>query len=217
MPLVATATEASVDELTRAALALDAKPKNGAALFQQHCASCHGPSAHGNASREIPALAGQRYAYLVRQLADFSEEDRDSSSMHKALADPRVREPQAWADIASFLNNAPLTTHTQTGNGNDLSLGEAIFHEQCASCHRDDARGDDDGFVPSLRNQHYAYLLGQLGKFIDGHRRNADPDLARFFGSFDVDERKAVADYLSRLRGPILDSKRMRSNGVVTD
>jgi cytochrome c553 len=210
-------TEASVDELTRAALDLDAQPKNGAAVFRQNCSRCHGQAAQGNPARGIPALAGQRFAYLVRQLADFAERDRDSVSMHKTLSEPKLNNPQTWADVAAFLNNAPATSGAQNGDGANVSLGEAIFHEQCASCHRDDARGDDDGFVPSLRNQHYSYLLKQLEQFINGHRRNVDPDLERFFASFDVDEKRAVSDYLSRLHGPTQDRKHMRSNGVVTD
>src|SRR5262245_60345178 len=192
---IAHGTEASVDELTRTALGLDAKPKNGAALFRQNCSRCHGQAAQGNPARGVPALAGQRFAYLVRQLADFAERDRDSVAMHKALSEPRFRDPQTWADVAAFLNNVPAASITQNG-GADVSLGEAIFREQCASCHRDDARGDDDGFVPALRNQHYSYLLKQLDQFINGHRRNVDPDLERFFASFDAEEKRAVSDYL---------------------
>ena len=210
-------TEASVDDLTRTALDLDAKPKNGAALFRQNCSRCHGQAAQGNPARGIPALAGQRFAYLVRQLADFTERDRDSAAMHKALAEPRFRNPQTWADIAAFLNSLSPASTAQFGDGTNVSLGEAIFREQCSSCHREDARGDDDGFVPSLRHQHYSYLLKQLEQFIDGHRRNVDPDLEQFFASFDLDEKKAVSDYLSRMRGSTQDRKHMRSNGVVTD
>ncbi|MET0660467.1 MAG: hypothetical protein ABW110_20170 [Steroidobacteraceae bacterium] len=59
------------------------------------------------------------------------------------------------------------------------------------SCHGDDARGDEDGFVPSLRNQHYTYLLGEIKELGGGHRSNVDPDLIRFLNSLDQEERMA--------------------------
>jgi len=36
------------------------------------------------------------------------------------------------------------------GDGSLLEFGEAVFREQCASCHEEDARGDDDGFEEVL-------------------------------------------------------------------
>ena len=94
-----------------------------------------------------------------------------------------------------------------------MELGEAIFHEQCASCHEEDARGDDDGFIPSLRDQHYSYLVRQMRSLAASHRLNVDADLVRFLDSFETDERTSVADYLSRLRGPVRDRAKLRDDG----
>ncbi len=47
----------------------------GAEAAERHdCASCHGPAFLG--ADEIPRLAGQNRAYLVRQLRDFAREGR---------------------------------------------------------------------------------------------------------------------------------------------
>jgi cytochrome c553 len=73
-------------------------------------------------------------------------------------------------------------------------LGRGIFHEQCASCHRIDARGDGDGFVPSLRNQHYRYSVSQMHKLGEGRRHNVYEDLVRFLRSFDEQDMNATAD-----------------------
>lgn len=212
----ATASEESVDRVTQSALRLDANRERGAAEFGQICARCHGAQGQGDAGQAIPALAGQRFAYLVRQLADFSGDERESTTMHRIVSKQEVRDPQTWVDIAAFLNGATLTT-TKTGDGSHTALGRGIFHEQCASCHRPDARGDDSGFVPSLRNQHYSYLVNQLHKLAGGSRHNVDENLVRFLRSFDDSDIDAVADYLSRLRGPGADRKKMRNNGVVVD
>jgi cytochrome c553 len=120
-------------------------------------------------------------------------------------------------DIASFLNRLPRSGRAQSGEGARLALGRAIFREQCASCHAGDAHGDNDGFVPSLRNQHYTYLLDQMHKLGQGSRHNVDENLARFLGNFDDEDMRAIADYLSRLRGPGAVHPVMRLDGVVID
>ena len=68
----ALASQESVDDLTKMALLLDAHPGHGKALFHQYCIGCHGTGARGDASRIVPALAGQRFSYLIRQLVNFS-------------------------------------------------------------------------------------------------------------------------------------------------
>jgi cytochrome c553 len=75
----ARASEEAVDRATQTALSLDAHPDRGAAQFHQYCARCHGAQAQGDPIHAIPALAGQRFAYLVRQLANFSGFERDST------------------------------------------------------------------------------------------------------------------------------------------
>ena len=42
----------------------------GARLFAGKCQSCHGARAEGDAARGVPRLAGQHYAYLMRQMYD---------------------------------------------------------------------------------------------------------------------------------------------------
>jgi cytochrome c553 len=211
----ATVREESVDAKTKAALALDVHRDRGRALFREHCARCHGTEAGGDGAHAIPALAEQRFDYLVRQLANFAGQERDSVTMHGALAG--LRDPQVWADVAGFLNRLPMSQPVTTGTGLKVSLGGAIFHEQCASCHRADAQGDVEGFVPSLRHQHYPYLVAQLHRIGRGDRHNVDENLARFLRSFDDVEIDALADYLSRLEGRGERTPRMRADGTVLD
>jgi cytochrome c553 len=206
-----------VDRQTKAALAMDAHPERGGKVFGQYCVKCHGPRARGDAKQGIPALAGQRYAYLVRQLANFANAERDSSTMHAVVLQAELQSPQAWTDIAAYLNGTPSRLPLSTGPGKDVALGRGVFHEQCASCHGLDASGDADGFAPSLRHQHYAYLNAQMHKLAEGYRHNLDEDLMRFLRSFDDRDMRATADYLSRLTGAGKDRKKMRDDGVVVD
>ena len=214
---VASAALERVDELTSIALELDANAQRGAALYGEQCAHCHGPEAHGAAQHDIPALASQRRAYIIRQLAQFIERDRIATQMHKVVSRDAVREPQSWADLALYLNNLPPPTGADTGDGKYLSLGKASYEQFCSSCHEADGRGDDDGFVPSLRNQHYRYLIKEMRNLAAGHRFDVDEDLVRFLRNLKADEMEGLADYLSRMQGPVRDRARMNKDGTVSD
>lgn len=207
----------TVDALIKTTQELDANPKRGATIFANQCASCHGVSALGKADQGVPALAGQRQAYLWKQLADFSELERDGVAMHRTLAKAPLREPQSWVDVAAYLNSLTPATKVQHGDGRHLQSGEAIYRDQCAFCHDQDARGDEDGFAPAVRNQHYGYLLKQLRGFVDGHRRNVELDLVRYMSSLDADELAGVADYLSRYEGAVRDRTKLSNSGVAGD
>jgi len=45
----------------------------GAEVYRRSCASCHGKTGDGSAREQIPRLAGQNYAYMVRQIHDGVE------------------------------------------------------------------------------------------------------------------------------------------------
>jgi cytochrome c553 len=216
-PALAQAASETVDELIHNALQLDVNPARGGEIFRKHCAGCHGPKALGDPARDIPSLAGQRQAYIVKQLADFSQRERDSRDMHRVVSQADVADPQVWADVSAYVNALPPIPSPQRGDGRYVQLGEGIFREQCAACHEEDARGDDDGFVPSLRNQHYAYLLNEMRTMGRWHTRNVDEELSRFLDSLDEDELTGLADYLSRQHGPTKDRLRMRDDGAVVD
>ena len=132
-----------VDELVKTALDIDPNLKRGASLYAAQCKQCHGVSAFGDANKLIPALAGQRRAYIIKQLADFTELERDATQMHVIVTRKGVSETQDWADLAAYLNGLKPTPTPQSGNGKYVSLGEASYRQWCASCHEDDGRGDE--------------------------------------------------------------------------
>jgi cytochrome c553 len=134
-PSIASAAAEGADELTSIALELDANAQRGAVLYSKECAGCHGREAGGAGQHDIPALASQRRAYIIRQLAQFIERDRIATQMHLAA----------------------------------------------------------------------------------GHRFDVDEDLARFLRSMKADEMQGLADYLSRLQGPVRDRARLKNDGTVSD
>lgn len=63
--------------------ALQAKPDvvAGNRLYSEQCVTCHGPKAHGNPDEVIPSLAGQLPIYVIKQLVDLAEGERESADM----------------------------------------------------------------------------------------------------------------------------------------
>ena len=71
--------------------------------------------------------------------------------------------------------------------------------------------------APSLRNQHYRYLIKEMRNLAAGHRFDVDEDLVRFLRNLKADEMEGLADYLSRMQGPVRDRARMNKDGTVSD
>lgn len=211
------ASEEWVDQATKTALSLDVNIKHGRSIYDAQCISCHGRLGFGDPARSIPTLAGQRFAYIVRQLANFSGEERENRTMHSVVSRRDLHAAQSWADLAGYLSRMPVNPAVEIGDGAYLALGRGIFHEQCASCHQQDAGGDEDGFVPALKGQHYSYLVGQLRQLAADRRHNVDEDLQRFLRSFDEPELEGVADYLSRQHARGKNHQVMREDGSVVD
>jgi len=75
----------------------------GARIFGDRCASCHGASGGGDAKQAIPRLAGQHYSYLVRQMYDAVDKRRPTlQEVHpRKIAPLDFEEVRAVADYLS--------------------------------------------------------------------------------------------------------------------
>ena len=84
---------------------------HGGSLYRQTCAGCHGRLGEGSSAARVPRLAGQSYAYLLRQLHDVLEHRRpDFPSGHIAVLRPLIRDDlDGVADYLSRLAPAGST------------------------------------------------------------------------------------------------------------
>lgn len=65
----------------------------GRALYAERCASCHGEKGEGDAATLVPNVAGQHYAYLLRQFHDAVEGRRPNfPADHIRLLEPFGRD-----------------------------------------------------------------------------------------------------------------------------
>lgn len=186
-------------EIIERALAAQPDQRQGAKIYRERCASCHGRNAHGSADPVTPSLAGQQALYLIKQMVDFAEGDRTAPEMHRVVALKELSTPQAIRDVASYLNGLPGNTRPETGEGNNLAGGKRYYEGLCAYCHGQSGEGDEQHGTPSLRGQHYSYLLMQSRRLAVGHRYSVPIEVIDLLEKVTFDELKAIADYASRL------------------
>lgn len=182
-----------------AAAPVAADLRHGEVLYRRHCVACHGARAWGDGPREIPALAGQREAYLIAQLTRFASEARPGSPMHgpamlDTLRASDVNRPVAIRDLAAYLARAPAAPQVEQGQGRSLAAGKSAYLSACARCHGESGDGAD-WLAPRIGGQHFRYLLSRLREFDATHRGLVEP------AALSGEEQQALADYISRLGG----------------
>jgi cytochrome c553 len=88
----------------------------------------------------------------------------------------------------------------------DIAKGEQLAQAQCAACHGKDFASPIDPSYPKLAGQYVDYLEKALRDYQTGARKNAImAGLAKPLSRADI---KDLAAYLSRLPGPLDNSKR---------
>lgn len=175
-------------------------PQHGEVLYLRHCVGCHGARAGGDGPREIPALAGQREAYLIEQLTRFASGERPGSLMHgpamrDTLKATDINRPPAIRDLAAYLARAPVAPHAEQGPGRSLAAAKSAYLRACAGCHGEDGAGSDAASAPRIAGQHYRYVLSRLRDFAAAHGGRVEA------AALSAEEQQALADYISRLPG----------------
>ena len=196
----------------RQALELEPNPEHGAQLFTI-CATCHEADGCGAEDGSTPAIAGQHVSVLVKQLVDFRNDRRWNAQMQEVASQHRMPAPQDLLDVASYLESLPRWPPLEggIGDGESLQQGASVYFRYCESCHGPLGQGELRRMRPRLAGQHYAYLLRQLNDTAAGQRPGMDAEHVRRIQSLTAEERRGVADYLSRL-SPEMASTRPRDH-----
>lgn len=167
------------------------------------CQECHGEDGNSG-DTQYPKLAGQRAAYIAKQLRDFQSGARRQEVM-SAMAESLTESQRQ--DIAAYFESRE---QVKARAAVEQPAARALFERgdaargiaPCASCHGTQGRGLDLGaFVaPRIAGQRYYYLRATLGDWRNGDRHNSPGNImnlaARRLGD---DEIAALADYLAGL------------------
>ncbi len=182
-----------------AAAADDAK--RAEEIVQGKCFICHG--ADGESSSPVfPRLAGQNASYVARQLADYKNGKRRSTTMQPMVED---LEPGDFAALGAWYASRP--THVHKVDDEDLAqVGRFVYLRgnpysgvaACAGCHGPAGHGSDT--LPRLAGQHAQYTENQLRQFNKRERTNDNAVMHTIASKLTELEMKAVASYLSGLK-----------------
>ncbi len=168
------------------------------------CGACHG--ADGNSlAPNFPNIAGQGERYLVKQITEIKNGDRQVPEMIgfvMGLTETDI------ADLAAYYaEQKPATGGSvdpelvELGKRIFLGGNEATGVPACIACHSPNGKGVEAAGFPSLAGQHEAYTEKQLIDFYNGDRHNDENNVMRDIASrMHMDEIKAVSSYIRGLK-----------------
>jgi ubiquinol-cytochrome c reductase cytochrome c subunit len=132
--------------------------QNGAAIFAQRCAKCHGDRGQG-----ISALIGVAGPNLQAEHnpGDVVTAMEVGPSHMPGFAD--LLSTQEMQDVANYVTGQLAVIPLQAG---DLVEGGKLFRQNCAPCHRTGARGGALGYVginaPDITGKSRALVAGAI-------------------------------------------------------
>lgn len=134
----------------------------GKAMFKDNCATCHGTGAQG--FKGYPNLNDDDWLW-GGALSDIHQTIQHG--IRENNLDTRLSQMPAFgkdgmlknAEIEAVVDYVFSLSGKTAGHGgdHDLAKGQAIFAEQCASCHGADGKGDREFGAPNLTDKIWLY------------------------------------------------------------
>jgi cytochrome c553 len=155
----------------------------------QSCAVCHGQNGVPIDPKTIPIIWGQQQSYLVKQLRDYRNGERDNpimSPIAKSLAQEDLRKIAAYFAAKSWPAQQASAAAAPPPNG----------IAQCQPCHQPNFEGGPP--APRLAGLSYEYLVAAMRDFAADERTN-NGDMPKFMQALTDSERDAMARYLAGL------------------
>lgn len=180
-----------------AAMASDADRKADAiksgASTATFCANCHGQSGVSNIA-EVPNLAAQHPAYLLRQFEAFATGQRKNEFMEGLI---KVLSPQERAELVMYYTTRKSPEPVQ-GDAALIAEGRKAFGQYCQECHGSDGHGNQT--VPRLAGQQDEYLRLSLTRYLTMSGERIYPPMTAQVTKLGADRIDAVVAYLRTLQ-----------------
>ena len=155
----------------------------------QLCAACHGQNGVPTDPKTTPPIWGQQQSYLMKQLRDFRNGERESAIMApvaKGLDEGDLRKFAAYF--------AAKTWPAKRASAKLPAPPKGIA--QCQACHQPNFQGGMP--APRLAGLSYEYLVASMRAFANKERTN-NLDMPGFMQALTERERNAIARYVSAL------------------
>ncbi len=195
---------ASLQEITRDPALLAIATQQGKSAFGDNCAGCHGLSAVG--SRGFPNLRDDAWLWggsldQIQQTIAFGIRNGDDRA--------RLSPMPAFGGTAGLLTRDQIVlmanyvrslSGQSTRAGFNVSAGEAVFAQQCASCHGDQGKGNQDLGAPNLTGRVWLYG-GDEATLIETLTNGRGGVMPAWSGRLDDATIKALTVYVHGLGG----------------
>ena len=166
------------------------------------CGACHG--ADGNSLAPTwPKLAGQSQQYLLKQMHDIKDGNRNVAQMAGLLTN---LSDQNLEDIAAYF--ASQSTVVGQADPALVEAGKNLYRDgnpktgvpACMACHGPAGQGLNSAAFPKLGGQHADYTASQLTMFQSGERNNdAAKIMQNIAFKMNNKEIEAVSSYIQGL------------------
>ncbi len=177
--------------------------EDGAAVFRTWCAQCHGSGAAGN--KGFPNLLDDDwlwggtiddiYTTITDGIRSTTDEDtRSAGSGMPAWGD--VLEPQELKDVVQYV----MSLSGEKADPKMAKAGATVFADNCAACHGDDGKGNQDLGAPNLTDGIWLYGGDQatITKTVTYGREGVMPNWNKRLSEANI---RAVALYVHQLGG----------------
>ena len=154
----------------------------------QLCAACHGDKGVPTDPKTIPVIWGQDQSYLMKQLRDFRNGERNGPVMSPIAKD------LAEGDLRKIAAYFAAKTWPARRSAKPPLPPKGIA--QCQACHQPNFQGGMP--APRLAGLSYEYLVAAMRAFATEQRTN-NLDMPKFMQMLTERERNAIARYLSAL------------------
>jgi len=185
-PVPETSGAAPPDLTAMTAALIAAIPQDASAeeLFSATCAACHGPQGEGNEALQVPSIAGLPAWFSLIQFEKFRNGQRgrgegDIGGSHMATISENLP-AAALPDLADHVARLPIVPTTNQIGG-DSVIGETLFMEICAGCHRYNGHGEKAFRSAPLSGLQDWYILNSLKKYREGIRGYHSNDIDGIF------------------------------------
>ena len=159
------------------------------------CLACHGE--RGTSQNEgVPSLGAQMPDYIVTQLFQFRERQREAPPMNDMAAGLSDDDLRSFADALGVLP-APTADNGSLEPGLAARAQALVSKHQCNSCHGADLTGRDA--LPRIRGQREDYLKAALTGYRSSARPGYDPAMNEVAQKLTDVEIAELAAYIARL------------------
>ncbi len=138
-------------------------------ILSKTCVACHGTT--GNSTTDaFPKIAGQHASYLLKQLIDFKQKNRNNALMAGIVAPLTL---ENMVDLAAFFATQSSVPNVAKKDKKLIALGQQLYRggsiekgiPACAACHGSQGKGIASAKFPAIATQHPAYTALQLKAF----------------------------------------------------